>query len=99
MQRVQFAAASFRWGFEYRTFLQKMFSMTKLGRFVRGFSVVEFLAVGFLEVLETLKTQRQKPLFLYKSGTGKAMRLYGLISKLMVLLIKEEFHRCNVQLL
>ena len=31
--------------------------------------------------------------------TGKAMHFYGLISKLMVLLIKEETHRSNVQLL
>ena len=37
--------------------------MTKIGRFIRGFSVVDFSAVGFL----FLKTQRQKSLFLYKS--------------------------------
>ena len=40
------------------TFLQKMFSMTKIGRFLRGFSVVDFSAVGFLDLLKTLKTQR-----------------------------------------
>ena len=32
-----------------------MFSMTKIGRFVRGFSVVDFSAVGFVELLKTLK--------------------------------------------
>ena len=37
--------------------------MTKIGRFIREFSVVDFSAVGFL----FLKTQRQKSLFLYKS--------------------------------
>ena len=41
--------------------------MTKIGRFLRGFSVVDFSAVGFLDLLKTLKTQRQKSLFLYKS--------------------------------
>ena len=41
--------------------------MKTIERFLRGFSVVEFLAVGFSEVLETLKTQRQKSLFFYKS--------------------------------
>ena len=49
------------------TFLQKMFSMTKIGRFLRGFSVVDFSVVGFRDLLKTLKTQRQKSLFLYKS--------------------------------
>ena len=44
-----------------------MFSMTNIGRFLRGFSVVDFLAVVFLDILETLKTQSQKSLFLYKS--------------------------------
>ena len=42
--------------------------MTKIGRFLRGFSVVDFSAVGFLDLLKTLKTQRQKSLFLYKSN-------------------------------
>ena len=37
--------------------------MTKIGRFLSEFSVVDFSAVGFL----FLKTQRQKSLFLYKS--------------------------------
>ena len=32
-----------------------MFSKTKIGRFVRGFSVVDFSAVGFVELLKTLK--------------------------------------------
>ena len=38
--------------------------MTKIGRFLRGFSLVDFSAVGFLGLL---KTQRQKVIFLYKS--------------------------------
>ena len=32
--------------------------MTRIGRFLRGFSVVDFSAVGFLDLLKTLKTQR-----------------------------------------
>ena len=69
--------------------------MTKIGRFLRGFSVVDFLAVVFLEILETLKTQSQKSLFLYKSDFHWQSNGF-LISKLMVLLIKEELHRSNV---
>ena len=41
--------------------------MTKTGRFLRGFSLVDFSAVGFLGLLKTFKTQRQKVMFLYKS--------------------------------
>ena len=41
--------------------------MTKIGRFIRGFSVVDFSAIGFVELLKTLKTQRPKSLFLFKS--------------------------------
>ena len=41
--------------------------MTKIGRFLRGFSLVDFSAVGFLGLLRTFKTQRQKVMFLYKS--------------------------------
>ena len=41
--------------------------MTKIGRFLRGFSLVDFSAVGFLGLLKTFKTQRQKVMFLYKS--------------------------------
>ena len=44
-----------------------MFSMTKIGRFLRGFSLADFSAVGFLGLLKTLKTQLQKVMFLYKS--------------------------------
>ena len=36
-----------------RTFLQKLLSMTKIGRFLRGFLVVDFSAVGFLDLLKT----------------------------------------------
>ena len=43
---------------------KKMLSMTKMWRFLRAFSVVDFSAVGFLDFL---KTQRQKSLFLHKS--------------------------------
>ena len=39
-------------------------------------------------------------MFLYKSDFHcKAMHFYGLISELVVLLIREEMHRSNVQLL
>ena len=44
-----------------------MFSMTKIGLFLRGLAVVDFSAVGFLDLLKTLKTQRQKSLFLCMS--------------------------------
>ena len=75
--------------------------MTKIGRFVRGFSVVDFSAVGFVELLKNFKRLNAKNYCSCTSliFTGKAMHFYGLISKLMVLLIKEETHRSNVQLL
>ena len=41
--------------------------MTKIGRFLRGFSLVDFSEVGFLGLLKTFKTQRRKVMFLYKS--------------------------------
>ena len=41
--------------------------MTKIGRFLRGFPVVDFSAGGFLGLLKTFKTQRQKVMLLYKS--------------------------------
>ena len=41
--------------------------MTKIGRFLRGYLLVDFSAVGFLGLLKTFKTQRQKVMFLYKS--------------------------------
>ena len=44
-----------------------IFSMTRIRRFLRGFSLVDFSAVGFLGVLKTFKTQRQKVMFLCKS--------------------------------
>ena len=48
-------------------FPTKIFSMTKIGRFLRGFSLVDFSAVAFLGLLKTFNTQRQKVMFLYKS--------------------------------
>ena len=54
----------------------------------RTFSKRDFSAVGFRDFLKTLKTQRQKSLFLYKSARfslTKQCIFYGLISKLMVL--------------
>ena len=39
---------------------KKILSVRKIGRFVRGFSIVDVLAVGFLDLIKTLKTQRQK---------------------------------------
>ena len=41
--------------------------MKKIGRFLREFSLVDFSAEGFLGLLKTCKTQRQKVMFLYKS--------------------------------
>ena len=41
--------------------------MTKIGRFLREFSLVDLSAVGFLSLLKTFKTKRQKVMFLYKS--------------------------------
>ena len=69
-----------------------MFSMIKIGLFLRRFSVVDFSAVGFLDLLKTLKTQLQKSLFLRISliFTDKAMHFYGLISKLMVYLSRKK---------
>ena len=36
-----------------KAILQKMLSMTKIGRFLRGFSVVGFSAVGCFDLLKT----------------------------------------------
>ena len=41
--------------------------MTKIGRFIRGFSLVDLSVVGFLDLSKIFKTQRQKVMFLYKS--------------------------------
>ena len=72
--------------------------MTKIGRFLRGFSL---LAVGFLGLLKTFKPQTPKSNVPVLSliFNGQAMHFYGLISKLVVLLIMEEIHGSNVQLL
>ena len=48
-------------------FPAKIFSMTKIGCFLCGFSLVDFSAVGVLGLLMTFKTQCQKVMFLYKS--------------------------------
>ena len=51
-----------------KAILQKMLSMTKIERFLRGFSVVDFSAVGFFWPFKDLKysidTQHQNSLFL-----------------------------------
>ena len=65
--KLQFSYKPFRWCFKYCTFLQKMFSMTKIGRFLRRFLIVD-------------KTQHQKLMFLYRCDIFKAMDFYGLIS-------------------
>ena len=53
----------------------------------RTFSKLDFSAVGFLDLLKTLKTQRQNHCScIILIFTGKAMHFYGLISKLTVLL-------------
>ena len=41
--------------------------MKKIGHFLRGFSPIDFSAVGFLGPLKTQETQRQKVMFLDKS--------------------------------
>ena len=67
--------------------------MTKSGSFLRGFSVVDSSAVGFLDLLKTLKTQRQQSLFLYKTDFHWQNNAFlWVICKLMVFLIKEEMH-------
>ena len=71
--------------------------MTKTGRFLRGFSVVDFSVVGFLDLNDS--TSKITVPVADLNFTGKAMQINGLISTLMVLLIKEEMHRRNVQLL
>ena len=70
--------------------------MTKIGRFLLGFSVIDSSAVGFLDLLKTLKTQCQKSLFLYKSDFHRQSNAFlWVISKLLVLFIKEEMRRSN----
>ena len=76
-----------------------MFSMTKIRRFLRGFPVVDFSAEGFLDLLKTRLNAKNLCSVSDPSFTGKAVHFNGLISRLMVLLIKEEMHRSNVQLL
>ena len=80
-----FSGSHFRWCFEYCAFLQKIFFMTKIEVFQRVFSC-RFFSSRFSWLLKTSRL------------TGKAMHFYGLISRLVVLLIKEEMHRSNVQL-
>ena len=69
-----------------------------MGRFLRRFSVVEFSTAGVLDFLKTLKRLNAKNhcSCINLIFTAKEMHFYGLISKLMVLLIKEEMHRGNV---
>ena len=60
-----------------------MFSMTKIERFLRGFSVMDFSAIDFLDLLKTSKDSTPK-ITVPVSGTvitGKAMHFNGLISK------------------
>ena len=72
-------------------FPTKIFSMTKIERFLRGFSLVEFSVVGFLGLLKTFKTQRQKVMFLYKSDFHwQSSAFLWFDFQLMVLLIGEE---------
>ena len=77
--------------------------MKKIGRVYAGFSLVDFSAVGFLSPLckdsQDSINAKKSCFCISRIFTGKAMHFYGLISKLVVLLIKEEMHRSNVQLL
>ena len=76
--------------------------MTKIGHFLPGFFTCRFFSSRFSwpfkEFQDSMPTEKSCSC----TGlifTGKAMHFYGFISKLVVLLIKEEMHRSNVQLL
>ena len=72
-----------------------MFSTTKIERFLRRFSVVEFSAVDFLDFL---KTRHQKLPFLCSYDFFQNKAFLWSDFHLMVLLIMQEMHRGNVQL-
>ena len=64
--------------------------MTKIKRFLGGFSVVDFSAVRFLDSRLNATTQPKNHCSCISLiFTGKAMHFCGLISKLMVLLRKK----------
>ena len=79
--------------------------MTKIGRFLRGFLLVDFFSSRFsrpfkdFQGFKDFQDAKKSCSCISLIFTGKAMHFYGLISKLAVLLIKEEIHRSNVQLL
>ena len=79
--------------------------MTKTGRFLRGFSLVDFFSSRFsrpfkdFQDFNDFQDAKKSCSCISLIFTGKAMHFYGLISKLVVLLIREEMHRSNVQLL
>ena len=56
-------------------------------------------AVGFLDLLENLKTQSQKSLFLYKSNFHWQSNAFLWFDLQLVLLIKEKTHSSNLHLL
>ena len=65
--KVRSFSKPFRWCFEYRTSLQKIFSMTKIGRFLRGFFTCRFFSSGFSRPFKDFQDSTPKVMFLYKS--------------------------------
>ena len=90
---------SFRRCFEYRTFQKKKVIHDKNRTFsTRVFSCRFFSSRFSFKDLNDSTSKITVPVA-DLNFTGKAMHFNGLISTLMVLLIKEEMHRRNVQLL
>ena len=73
--------------------------MTKIGRFLRGFLLVDFFSSRFSRPFKDFQDAKKSCSCISLIFTGKAMHFYGLISKLVVLHISEEMHRSNVELL
>ena len=75
--------------------------MTKIGHFLRGFFSCRFFRSRFSWPFKDFSRLNAKKSCscISRIFTGRAMRFCSLISKLVVLLIKGEMHRSNVQLL
>ena len=78
--------------------------MTKIGRFLRGFLLVDFFSSRFsrpfkdFQGFKDFQDAKKSCSCISLIFTGKAMHFYGLISKHVVLHIREEMHRSNFQL-
>ena len=70
-----------------------MFSITKIGRFLRRFSVVDFSAVDFLDFLKTVKIHTKNSCVCMIFFKSNAFLWFDF--QLMVLLFKEEMRRIN----